>query len=139
VNLPGGLPTESDLAHFAQCGIDAAVVRSALIRRVDSITAAEMFGKNGGGDYAGVLFPYTDLADPTHIVEFTLRLDNPPLEGRDGQSKATRKYLWPAGRGNRLYTPPDVGRDLLRLPTFRSSSARASRRVWRCGPSPGTA
>jgi energy-coupling factor transporter ATP-binding protein EcfA2 len=114
VNLPGASLSPSDLEQLAACGIDAEIAKRALLRRVDTFTGAEIVGRNGGGDYAGWIIPYTAFDDPEHVIEYALRVDHPPLErGRDGQLKAIRKYLWPPGRPNRLYIPPDLRRDLL--------------------------
>jgi AAA domain/Domain of unknown function (DUF3854) len=132
--LPGSPLTQSDLAQLAACGIDAETAERALLRRVDSLTGGEMFGRNGGGDHAGVLFPYTDLEDAERIIEYTLRLDHPPLEqSRDGQLKPTRKYLWPSGRGNRLYVPPNPCRDLLRnadIPVLFCEGIKKALALW---------
>ena len=106
--LPGSPLTAADYANLANCGISGELADQSLVRRVDSLTGAELFGRNGGGDYAGILFPYCDIEDRQHIVEFALRLDHPPVKrGRDGRLKESSKYLWPSRR-NRLYIPPSV-------------------------------
>src|SRR5215208_31294 len=98
--------TEEDLKLLSASFISPDVARSAGIFRVDSPDGAEMVGRNGNADYAGLAFPYYLPGNP-HPREYRLRRDNPDLEqGSDGQIKQKRKYLSPPGRGNLLYCVP---------------------------------
>jgi hypothetical protein len=47
-----------DVEKLERTGISLHTVEQALLRRVDSATGAEIVGRNGAGDYAGILFPY---------------------------------------------------------------------------------
>ena len=59
-------------------------------------------GRRGGGDYAGVVYPY--FAPKTHdVVLHRLRLDSPPV---DANGKVEHKYLTAPGARNHLYIPP---------------------------------
>jgi uncharacterized protein DUF3854 len=104
--LPGEPLAKNDLQQFARAGISTETAERALLRRVDSFTGAEIVGRNGGGDYAGIVFPYVWPGEQ-HIREYRLRRDHPEIE----HGKPKNKYLWPRGRGNMLYfvpgTPPE--------------------------------
>jgi hypothetical protein len=77
-----------------------------LLRRVDSLTGAQIVGRNGSGDYAGILFPYV-WPGMNHVREYRLRRDKPELEEvAGGRFKEKDKYLSPPGRGNMLYFVP---------------------------------
>lgn len=58
MNLPGALLTTDDLARLAKCGITREVAEQALLRRVESPEGAVLVGRNGSGDYSGIVFPY---------------------------------------------------------------------------------
>lgn len=77
-------------------------------RRVDDADGKAAMGQQGGGNYAGILIPYI-LPGQTQPCEYALRRDVPDIEyNAEGKSKERRKYMFPVGRGNRLYFPPSV-------------------------------
>jgi Domain of unknown function (DUF3854) len=95
-----------DLQQLARCGISPETAERALLRRVDSLTGSEIVGRNGTGDYSGILFPYIWPGE-NHVRDYRLRRDHPEMEqGEDGRLKPKGKYLSPPGRGNMLYLPP---------------------------------
>jgi|SRR6516164_8683991 hypothetical protein len=105
--------TEADFQQLERCGIPRALAEQAGLRRVDSLTGAEMMGRAGrSGDYAGVIFTYTA---PWHagIREYRLWRDHPDLEMSGGQLKEKAKYVAPPGRGNLLYFAPNVSQEWL--------------------------
>jgi hypothetical protein len=104
---PWGKPlSRSDLEELARTGISAETAMYALLRRVDSEAGAEIVGRNGAGDYSGILIPYLWPGED-HIREYRLRRDHPEMErGKDGRLKPKNKYLSPPGRGNMLYFAP---------------------------------
>src|SRR5277367_6025855 len=106
MNLRGSPLTDADLAKLAKCGICGEAADAALLRRVDSQDGAQIVGRNGNGDYAGVVFPYVWPGEH-HVREYRLRRDKPELEQRaDGSFKEKDKYLSPPGKGNILYFVP---------------------------------
>src|ERR1039458_3134225 len=87
------------------------------LRRVDSLTGREMFGRKTG-DLAGIIIPYV-LPGEDRPVEYRLRVDTPELEYRiDGSVRETKKYIQPAGRGNRVYFPPGLSVAVLADPSL---------------------
>src|SRR5262249_41580941 len=63
-------------------------------------------GRNGAGDYAGIVFPYIWPGE-TGPREYRLRRDHPDLEyDPSGKPKERAKYLTAPGRGNLLYLVP---------------------------------
>ena len=76
--LIGAPLAESDLAALAKCGIDAAMAEYAQLCRVDSFTGGEIVGRNGSGNYAGIVFPYRWPQEP-YIREYRLRDDEPDV------------------------------------------------------------
>ena len=61
-------------------------------------------GRNGAGDYAGMLIPNV-WPGSDYIREYRLRRDHPEIEN----GKPKMKYVAPPGRGNLLYLP--IGTD----------------------------
>jgi predicted P-loop ATPase len=101
----GSKLTVADYQRLAPRWITPALADDAGLRRVDSLTGREMFGRKTG-DLAGIIIPYI-LPSENHPVEYRLRVDTPELEYRtDGSVRETKKYIQPAGRGNRVYFPP---------------------------------
>ena len=93
--------------------IDEATAKAANLRRVDSAEGGAIVGRNGSGDYSGVIIPYIQPGSD-RVQEYRLRLDHPPMErDHDGTLKAQQRYLSPPGRANMLYFPPCVAPDLL--------------------------
>jgi hypothetical protein len=97
--------TEKDFAALERGGVPRSLAQEA-VRRVDSLNGAEMFSRNGSGDYAGQVFLYTWPGED-RIREYRLRRDHPDLElGADGKFKEKNKYVGPPGRKNLLYFAP---------------------------------
>ena len=105
MNVPwGGALTDADYEALRARWIDAATAKAQFLRRVHSLDGAETMGRNGGGDFSGVLIPNVWPGSDS-IREYRLRRDHPPVE----HGKPAGKYLSPPGRGNLLYFP--VGTD----------------------------
>lgn len=106
MTLPGSPLSAADLAQLAKCGISAELAERAKLRRVASLEGGQLIGRNGSGDYSGVIFPYF-MPGEDRIREVRLRRDKPPLEAKpDGTWKEKEKYLSPPGRSNMAYFMP---------------------------------
>jgi hypothetical protein len=101
--------TASDLAALKQSYITEDLAKQAGIVRVDSHGGAVLMGRNGRGDFSGIVFPcyWPGESKPR---EYRLRRDHPDLEEQpDGlPPKEKAKYLSPPGRANKLYFPPQI-------------------------------
>src|ERR1039458_10534362 len=87
---------EADYQRLEARWITPVLPDDAGIRRVDSLTGREMFGRKTG-DLAGIIIPYV-LPGEDRPVEYRLRVDHPELEYRiDGSVRETKKYIQPAG------------------------------------------
>ena len=107
--------TPADLGTLEMRWIDPDLARRAGLRRVDSLTGAEMVGRKGG-DYSGIAIPYFHPGSE-RVRDYRLRRDHPDMEYDGGGSlKVKQKYLSPPGRSNMLYLPPGVPQSLLRDP-----------------------
>jgi hypothetical protein len=97
--------------------IDRGLAARAQLRRVDSLTGAEVIGRKCG-DYAGIVIPYFH-PESGQVREYRLRCDHPDLEyDFAGNLKVRQKYLSAPGRSNMLYLPPGVSHWLLREPAL---------------------
>lgn len=97
--------THHDLATFTALGITEDLLIRAGIERVSDAEAREKYGIRGGGDMAGISFPYFDPVTMTNgRRRWTARIrrDHPELE--DG--KPHKKYVAPYGDRRHLYFPP---------------------------------
>lgn len=103
--LPGTELSAEDMARLAACGIDAALAERAMLRRVDSLTGGQIVGRNGSGDYSGIVIPNC-LPGEQHPREYRLRRDKPDFEMDGGRLKERAKYLSPPGRRSMLYFVP---------------------------------
>jgi hypothetical protein len=113
VTLPGNPLSEADFAVLEAIGIPRGLAQQALLRRVSSLQGREIVGRNGSGDYAGVVFPYCWPGE-TNPHEYRLRRDKPELTADSkGNLKERNKYLSPPGRGNRLYFVPGTSAEWL--------------------------
>jgi hypothetical protein len=100
--------THSDYAELEARWIDRNLALRAGLRRVDSLTGAEIVGRKSG-NYAGIVIPYFHPGSD-HVREYRLRRDHPDLEyDSAGNLKPRQKYLSPPGRSNMLYVVPGVG------------------------------
>jgi hypothetical protein len=114
MNLPG-TPITADDQHkiLDPRWIDAAMADRALLRWVDTVTGGELIGRNGAGNYAGIVIGFRWPGEQ-QVREWVLRRDHPELEIKpDGTKKPRGKYLYPTGRKNRLFLPPDADPALL--------------------------
>ncbi len=108
------LITDSDLIALGRSYITPQIAELARLFRVDSVEGARLIGRNGHGDYSGLVFPYM-LPGSEHPREYRLRRDHPDLEQKpDGTLKEKGKYLSPPGRGNLLYFVPSTSPDCLK-------------------------
>lgn len=95
--------TDLDVEMLERCYISPQLAIDADLFRVDSLQGAQLVGRNGQKDYAGLVFPYYWPGEQSPR-EYRLRRDNPDLEQQsDGSIKEKAKYLSPPGRGNFLY------------------------------------
>jgi hypothetical protein len=98
--------TDADLRLLSASFISPELAQSAGLFRVDSRDGGLLVGRNGNGDYAGIVFTYSLPCNP-HPRDYRLRRDNPDLERKpDGTIKEKAKYLSPPGRSNMLYFVP---------------------------------
>jgi hypothetical protein len=93
--------------------IDHSLALQAGLRRVESLTGAEIVGRKSG-NYAGIVIPYFHPGS-NQVREYRLRRDHPDLEyDSAGNLKPRQKYLTPPGRSNMLYFVPGLDAGLLR-------------------------
>jgi hypothetical protein len=108
VNLAGQPITPEDYDKLLARWIDRETADRSLFRRVDSRDGAAIVGRDGSGNYAGMLVPYVWPGEG-HVREYRLRRDHPEVEyDANGKPKERGKYLSPPGRGNLLYVPVGV-------------------------------
>jgi hypothetical protein len=97
--------TPQDLEAFAKLRILPELLKRAGIVRVTDREAREDYGIRGGGDMAGVAFPYfapESMTNGRRRNYVRIRRDHPEIE--DG--KPRKKYVAPYGDRNHLYFPP---------------------------------
>ena len=95
----------ADLAMFEKFRIPLELVEQAAIERVSNHDARETYGIKGGGDMAGVAFPYFNpeaMANGRRRHYVRIRRDHPEIE--DGREK--KKYVAPYGDRKHFYFPP---------------------------------
>jgi hypothetical protein len=108
LNLAGQPITTEDYRRLLARWIERETADCSLFRRVDSQEGAEIVGRNGSGNYAGLLLPYVWPGED-RVREYRLRRDAPDIEyDANGRPKERGKYLSPPGRGNLLYFPVGV-------------------------------
>jgi hypothetical protein len=98
--------TAVDLEMFAKLRILPKLLEHAGIVRVTDREARETYGISGGGDMAGIAFPYFDpgtMSNGRRRTYVRIRRDHPePVEN----GKPTKKYVCPYGDRKRVYFPP---------------------------------
>jgi predicted P-loop ATPase len=94
--------TTEDYEALEKCYIPRALADSAGLFRVDSLEGRDRVGRKGGGDYSGIVYPWTDPVT-SYVVGERLRLDHPPVEFATG--KPDHKYLCAPGQRNHAYLP----------------------------------
>jgi predicted P-loop ATPase len=95
--------TPEDYTALARSWITPKIADEAGLYRVPSIEGRDLVGRKGGGDYAGIVFPYY-WPGSRGFVLYRIRLDSPPVDAATG--KAQHKYLTAAGERNHLFFPP---------------------------------
>src|SRR3982751_1308136 len=114
--MPQGAKPLTDADFERLKGIDREIIQQANLCRVDSLTGGGIVGRNGRGDYSGILIPYFWPGED-HVRECRLRRDHPEMEAdANGEQKPKNKYLSPPGRGNLLYFPPGINPAWLKDP-----------------------
>ena len=130
----GGDLTERDRAALEKCFISPELACQAQIRRVNSAEAKQIVGRNGNGDYSGLLFPYFRPGE-LDAREYRLRRDHPDLEFvPDGSTKDRNKYLSSPGSRNLLYFPPRLPPEWLQdpdIPVVIVEGEKKCLAVWR--------
>jgi Domain of unknown function (DUF3854)/Domain of unknown function (DUF927) len=130
----GGPLSESDYETLAASWITREMADVAMLRRVDEYEGREIVGQKGKRDCSGILFPYYW---PGEVLPFTYRIrrDNPEWTAdKDGQPKAERKYLAPAGDRNRLFIPAGVTPEQLadlQIPIVLVEGEKKALALWR--------
>ena len=123
----------SDFTALEARWINREIALAARLRRVDSLTGAELVGRKSG-NYSGVAIPYF-FPDTGEVREYRLRRDHPDMEiDGNGQVKPKQKYLSPPGRGNMLYFAPGVTEAQLRdmaLPLIITEGEFKTLALWR--------
>ena len=116
--------------HYRHDGSSALAAR---LRRVDSLTGAELIGRKSG-NYSGIAIPYF-LPNTSAVREYRLRRDHPDMEiDSHGRIKPKQKYLSPPGRGNMLYFAPTASGKQLRdtaLPLIITEGEFKTLALWR--------
>jgi len=115
--MPVKLPlTQTDYQYFLENFCSREFVDLFDIFRLDDEQAAETLGRkrNARTPWDSVVFPHYDIKTG-QVVEYCLKPDKPETETRsDGAKEAKYKYLFPPGRGNILYYPPNADARLLK-------------------------
>ena len=96
---------QADLEGFAKLAIPLELLELAGVVRVSDREARETYGIKGGGDMAGIAFPYFDpetMSNGRRHAYVRIRRDNPEVEG----GRLKKKYVAPYGDRKRLYFPP---------------------------------
>jgi hypothetical protein len=106
MNLRGSPLTKSDLARLEARWIDPELARRSLFRHVSSEEGGPLVGRNGSGDYEGIVIHYVWPGED-HVRGYRLRLANPPWD--HAKNKESFKYLCSPGDRNKLYLP--IGTD----------------------------
>lgn len=100
--------TAQDLEELAESWITPELAIAAGLRRVDSLTGGAIVGRNGSGNYSGMIFPYYRPAE-SNVRANRLRRDHPDLELQpDGAIKEKAKYLSAPGQRSMLYFSPNT-------------------------------
>ena len=104
IGLMGRPLTVADFEALAARWIDRQTAEQQFLRRVTALEGSAAIGRNGAGNFSGLLIPNVWPGSDC-IRENRLRRDHPDIEN----GKTARKYMSPPGRGNLLYFP--VGTD----------------------------
>ncbi len=108
LNLFGQDLTDADREGLRARWINPELAEAAGLRRMDSVTGRELFGRKRG-DLSGILIPNLAPWNTSYVREYRGRLDSPPLEYRtDGTVREAGKYIQPPERRNIVYFPPGL-------------------------------
>jgi hypothetical protein len=97
--------TQVDLEDFAKLSIPAELLKLAGVERVSDSEARCTYGIKGGGDMAGIAFPYFDpetMSNGRRRTYVRIRRDHPEIE----YGRPKKKHIAPYGDRKRLYFPP---------------------------------
>ena len=81
--------TPADLGTLETRWIDPDLARRAGLRRVDSLTGAEIVGRKGG-DYSGIAIPYFHPGSE-RVRDYRLRRDHPDMEYNPGAASRSSR------------------------------------------------
>jgi predicted P-loop ATPase len=108
IGLRGGPLSEADYAALEKRWIDRTTADNAYLSRVSQQDACAILGRNGRGQYEGLLIPHV-WPGTQSVREYAVRRDHPEVEN----GKPKRKYMAPPGRGNMLYFAPGISAESL--------------------------
>src|SRR5260370_6079018 len=100
VNLAGEPLNESDYAQLGERGIDRETADRSLLRRVHSLEGAEILGRKGTGNYAGIAIPYKWPGE-SGVREYPIRREHP--EYRNREPKGSRRVAPRRGAPNYVH------------------------------------
>ena len=90
----GAALTSADLAALARSWITPELAEQAGLFRMDSSQVAQLIGRNGNGDCAGIAIPYVWPGE-TQVRGYRLRRDRPDTELGDGGLREKGEHLSP--------------------------------------------
>ncbi len=100
--------TSGDLMILERSYITPDLARQAGLFRADTTEGGRIVGRNGSGNYAGIVFPYRWPGEP-QARAYRLRRDKPELEQKSNGTLAEKgKYLSAPGDRNLLYFAPSA-------------------------------
>jgi predicted P-loop ATPase len=104
----GAALTDTDYQDLAARWITPELADNAGLRRADSLTGRQMFGRKRG-DVSCMLIPNMAPWDTGYVREYRGRLYHAELEYRtDGTVREANKYIQPPERRNLIYFPPGI-------------------------------
>lgn len=123
--------TQRDVEIFSTSFIPIELAKLAGLRRVDSLTGANLLGRKPTAreDLGGILFIYRYPEDQSPR-QYRIRLDNPSLEN----GKVKNKYLASVGANPKIYFPPGVTLEMLadvNLPIVICEGEKKCLALWR--------
>jgi hypothetical protein len=124
--------TEKDKGELFTSFISIEMAKLAGLRRVDSVTGANLIGRtpNAREDISGIVFTYR-LPEDENPRDYRIRRDNPPT---DSKGKIKDKYLASVGAKPKFYFPSGVTLEMLRdveLPIIITEGEKKGLALWR--------
>ena len=133
-DMPGDRLEVSDFRTLELSWITPELAKQARLRRVSSNEGSVILGRNGRGNYAGILFPYF-LPGQKRAREYRIRRDHPDYEqNHHGRPREKGKYLSPPGHGNILYFVPGTPIEWLTdaaIPVAVTEGEKKALALWR--------